>query len=139
MVEYINSRACMQLMHLKILCFVKLLRTRSALLSMRCCQINQPKLVKSAHEYLQAPRIPSRHHQLRRLVWLLLQLQSESPRHQGSASRKRYHLLPRGYPTLVYQLQCSLRSKIKAKVSWLRLNAFSGACCDHMVKSQGKS
>lgn len=34
-VEYINSRACMQRMHLKISCFVKLLRTRSALLSMQ--------------------------------------------------------------------------------------------------------
>jgi len=39
----------------------------------RYCQVNSPKLLESAHEYLQTPPISTRHHQLRSLALLSIQ------------------------------------------------------------------
>ena len=43
------------------------------------CQVNSPQLIESAHEYLQAPPIPSRYHFLSCLA--LLPIQSKPPRY----------------------------------------------------------
>lgn len=53
-------------------------------------QLNYPELIESADEYLQAPPIPYRHHQLLRMA--LLSFQSQA---RGSSYREIEDLLAR--------------------------------------------